>query len=150
MFLGMNVQWFEALLTFFCLRIYCVHCVDVYHWIQLISVTNGIPQNRQKFPPAAGHPKTKTTNIGISRFFPLRAKHNKKTLVFPCISLERIWKNTRRSRVEKIFGKMGSTGDYGLWKVFKTVKSWLTLIIEVRNFRVQNSEIIVDFSVPWL
>ena len=64
--------------------------------------------------------------------------------------LKEFEKNTRRSRVEKIFGKMGSTGDSGLWKVFKTVKSWLTLIIEVLNFRVQNSEIIVDFSVPWL
>ena len=95
----------------FSLRIYCVHCAGVYHWIQLISVTNGIPMH---------------------------------------FAWKNLKKNTRRSRVEKIFGKMGSTGDSGLEKVFKTVKSWLTLIIEVLNFRVQNSEIIVDFSVPWL
>ena len=32
-----------TLLHIFSLRIYCVHCIGVYHWIQLISVTNGIP-----------------------------------------------------------------------------------------------------------
>ena len=49
------------------------------------------------------------------------------------------------------FGKIGSTGDSGLWEVFKTVKSRFTVTVIIdrdleQNFRFQISEIIDDFS----